>query len=281
MMALSAKDGSAVSVYDVTGDSSQRLTIDTALRGADASGWTGVAHSGDSLKITVEGYSHNIDIDGCLSVDDVAKAINARFQGGDVQAEVVKDGAASHLVLWSPRGNTITVEEVKGDITGAPTGVFFDGPSFVPTVGTAGLAGPVDSPSRGGIADSPFNQNIVSRSAASREKTDFFGLLEDLGAAIRAEDRKGISDSMISKVDAFMDNLLKKRTQEGALLKRYESDESRMKQNNTNITELYSKIGDIDLADAATQFAMAQSVYQASLAVMAKIVQPTLVDFLS
>ena len=86
---------------------------------------------------------------------------------------------------------------------------------------------------------------------------------------------------MISKVDAFMDNLLKKRTQEGALLKRYESDESRMKQNNTNITELYSKIGDIDLADAATQFAMAQSVYQASLAVMAKIVQPTLVDFLS
>ena len=85
---------------------------------------------------------------------------------------------------------------------------------------------------------------------------------------------------MITKIDDFLDNLLKKRTQEGALLNRYQSDESRMKQNNVNITELYSKIGDIDLADAATQFAMAQSVYQASLAVMAKIVQPTLVDFL-
>ncbi len=267
LMSVSAKDGSAVSLYDVTGNSSQVLTIDTALRGANAAVWSPSAGGGDQIVISVEGYSHTIDIDGCTSVEDVAKAINARFQGGDVQAEVVQDGAEKHLVLWSPKGNVVTMQETRA---AAGSGAFFAG----------GSGGPVDSPSRGGTTGSPFNQNVVTRSAASREKTDFFGLLDDLAGAVRAEDRKGLSDSMLAKVDDFLDNLLKRRTQEGAFLKRYQSDESRMKQNNTSITELYSKVGDVDLADAATQFAMAQSVYQASLAVIAKIVQPTLVDFL-
>jgi hypothetical protein len=31
-----------------------------------------------------------------------------------------------------------------------------------------------DFSSRGSLPDSPFNQNVVTRSAASREKTDFF-----------------------------------------------------------------------------------------------------------
>lgn len=267
-MSIATKDGSAVSLYDVTGSAAQALTINTALRG-EANAASGVwipSGSGDSLTISVEGYAHSIDIDACLTVEDVAKAINARFQGGDVQAEVVQDGPEKHLVLWSPKGSIVTIDETRA---GAGSGVFF-----------AAGSGTATSLRRGSLPDSPFNQNVVTRSAASREKTDFFGFLEDLTGAIRAEDRTGISDSMITKIDDFLDNLLKRRTQEGALLNRYQSDESRMKQNNTNITELYSKIGDIDLADAATQFAMAQSVYQASLAVMAKIVQPTLVDFL-
>ncbi|MDR9770411.1 hypothetical protein [Acetomicrobium sp.] len=37
---------------------------------------------------------------------------------------------------------------------------------------------------------------------------------------------------------------------------------------------------DTDLAEAVTKFAMAQAVYQASLATIARIIQPTLVDFL-
>ncbi len=272
-MSIATKDGSALSIYDVTGSAAQALTIDTALRGADAASWAPSAGGGDQIAISVEGYTHVIDIDELtpdtppLTVDDVAKAINARFQGGDVQAEVVGDGTEKHLVLWSPKGSIVTIDETRAV---AGSGAFFAAPG----------SGTETSQSRGGIADSPFNQNVVTRSAASREKTDFFGFLEDLTGAIRAEDRTGISDSMIPKIDDFLDNLLKRRTQEGALLNRYQSDESRMKQNNVNITELYSKIGDIDLADAATQFAMAQSVYQASLAVMAKIVQPTLVDFL-
>jgi len=64
------------------------------------------------------------------------------------------------------------------------------------------------------------------------------------------------------------------------LINRYENTQARLKQNNVNLTELQSKISDVDLAEAATQFQMAQAVYQASLAVIARIIQPTLVDFL-
>jgi flagellar hook-associated protein 3 FlgL len=85
---------------------------------------------------------------------------------------------------------------------------------------------------------------------------------------------------MLKQVDDFIDNLLRIRTQEGALLRRYENNQARFKQNNIYLTELYSKISDIDMAETSTKFAMAQSVYEASLAVIAKIVRPTLVDFL-
>ncbi|PKL03279.1 MAG: flagellar hook-associated protein FlgL, partial [Synergistetes bacterium HGW-Synergistetes-2] len=85
---------------------------------------------------------------------------------------------------------------------------------------------------------------------------------------------------MLGQIDDFIDNLLRCRTSGGAILKRYENNQARFKQNNTYITELYSKVSDIDLAETSTNFAMAQAVYQSSLAVIAKIVQPTLVDFL-
>ncbi len=86
---------------------------------------------------------------------------------------------------------------------------------------------------------------------------------------------------MLGQIDKFIDTLLKCRTSQGALLKRYENNQNRFKQNNIYITELYSKVSDIDMAETSTKFAMAQAIYQSSLAVIAKIVQPTLVDFLS
>jgi flagellar hook-associated protein 3 FlgL len=97
---------------------------------------------------------------------------------------------------------------------------------------------------------------------------------------VTAEDRIGLSNTMLGQVDQFIDNLLRCRTSGGAMLKRYETNQARFKQNGVHMTELYSKVSDIDLAETSTKFAMAQAVYQSSLAVIAKIVQPTLVDFL-
>ena len=264
---LASRDGSPLSIYDVEGDAASTvLSLDNAVRGdADVSGWTSAA--GDTLSLTVDGYTHTLDLNtifdsnssGTIDAEDVASAINSRFQGQDIKATLVNDGGGQYLVLTSPRGYSI---EAGGSAQAA-------------LLGTAAA-----TPSRAGSPSARYTQNVVVRTASNSQKTDFFGVLDNLVNSIKAEDREGLSNIMLGKVDAFMDNLLKCRTSQGALMKRYENNQARFKQNDIYLTELYSKISDIDLAETSTKFAMAQAVYQSSLAVIAKIVQPTLVDFL-
>ncbi len=270
MINIAAKDGSAVSMFDVAGNvASSVLLTDNAIRGSvNVSSWALDSDpTNNMLSIKVDGYEHIIDLNaifdsndsGAIDIDDVAAAINARFQGMDVKAVVVDEGAARHLVLTSPRGYRIEVGgSAQPDLTGSAT----------------------TTPSRAGAPSLRYTQNVTVRTASDQKRTDFFGVMDNLANSVRTEDREGLSNILLKQVDDFIDNLLRCRTQEGALLKRYENNQARFKQNNIYLTELYSKISDIDMAETSTKFAMAQSIYQASLAVIAQIVRPTLVDFL-
>jgi len=266
---IAAKDGSPLSIFDVTGDVASTVNIDNAVRGTvNVAGWAlDVNPANNMLSIEVDGYAHTIDLNavfdsngvGGIDIEDVVAAINARFQGQDVKAQLVNEGAARHLVLTSPRGYSVEVGgTARAALTGAAT----------------------TTDSRAGSPSARYTQNIVVRTASDGKKTDFFGVLGNLANSVTAEDREGLSNTMLKQIDDFIDNLLRCRTSGGAILKRYENNQARFKQNNTYITELYSKVSDIDLAETSTNFAMAQAVYQSSLAVIAKIVQPTLVDFL-
>ncbi len=264
-LSLTAKDGSVINVFDVEGtEASATFNMDTAIRSTgDISGWAAAA--GDLLTFEFNGVEHTIDL-GQMAGDgpeELVCLINSRFQGLGVQAELVDAGGGDQrLVLTSPKGYEVT-------ITNAPAGLNLG-------------ATPVSTPSRGSaVTNSPYGQNVTVITHSEETSTDFFGLLDNLAEAIRAEDRDGISDSLLGNIDDYIDNLLKCRAQTGALINRYETSQDRLTQNNTSIEELRSKIADTDLAEAITKFSMAQSVYQASLAVIAQIVQPTLVDFLS
>lgn len=254
-LAIAAKDGSPLSIYDISGGNAEALEIDNSVRAALVS----PLPTSGTLDITVDGYTHKIDLaqadldsSGILTPEELVSVINARFQGQDVGAELASEG---DLVLFSPRG--LTIEASGGALVG----------------GTA------PSVSRGGFG--PSNQVLARRTAANQNETDFFGLLEDLSDAMRSGDITGTSDSLLPKIDAFTDNLFKVRGRVGALQLRYETSRKRLQQNDVSLQELQSKISDTDLAEAVTHFQMAQSVYQASLATIARIIQPTLVDFLS
>ena len=266
-ISLASKDGSPLSIYDISGSGAVTFGFDTALRStASAAGWTAAA--GDRLTLNVNGYEHTIDLWDAAAgtplvngLDGLVSAINSRFQGKDVVAAVVDAGGGDQrLVLSSPRGYRVDVDEAKTQLTT---------PLNLPTAA---------SPSRGGLGAQ--NQMTTVRTAADQKATDFFGVMEDLVSAVREEDRQGISNSLLKRIDTFMDNLMKRRTQAGAMLLRYENSQRRLTENNTNLTELRSQVSEPDLAEALTKFNMAQAVYQASLFTIARVVQPTLVDFL-
>ncbi len=271
-LSLTAKDGSAVNLFDISGtEASGTFFMDTAIRSGDISGWvipTPPPSPAGTLSFTVNGMEHTIDLDQMKPGDgpeEFVCLINARFQGMDVKAQLVDAGAADQrLVLTSPRGYSIEVDDSSVDATLQLFG-----------------GGLVSTPNRGStVTNSPYGQNVTVRTHSEESPMDFFGLIDNLAASVRAEDREGISRSLLGNIDDYMDNLLKCRAQTGALIRRYDTSQERLTQNNSATEELRSKVADTDMAEAITRFTMAQSVYQASLSVIAKIVQPTLVDFL-
>jgi flagellar hook-associated protein 3 FlgL len=85
---------------------------------------------------------------------------------------------------------------------------------------------------------------------------------------------------MIGELDHWMTTLLKCRAVAGALISRYQTTESRYITNETGYTELHNNTVGVDLAETISNYEMASGIYQASLAAIARIIQPTLLDFL-
>jgi flagellar hook-associated protein 3 FlgL len=293
IISIAAKDGSPVNVIDVKGSIAQnKLSLNTSIQGTepliDASGnpasWqtTEGANPPQTFSITVAGYTHTIDLtamrdfngNGVLDAEDLVETINSRMQDYDVKAELNGERC---LVLWSPRGYTI---EVKAEELGVSTKDITD--AFL------GIGVPPATPYRGGYdlenasrtAPGIYTQNVTTRSGANQMKQNFFGVLDDISAAVRAENRDGLSDKLLPIIDSFMDSLLKTLSTNGALQARYESNIMRMNLNEITMTDTHDSLVVADLTDTYTQLMMAQAIYQASLGIMSYIVQPTLLDFL-
>ncbi|MDR0764876.1 MAG: flagellar hook-associated protein FlgL [Synergistaceae bacterium] len=279
-LAIAAKDGSAVSVFDVNGSAAKTMGLDTGLVGTDdLKNFNFSALAPDStLTITVNGAAHTIDLwdsnssppgPVVSSVEELADMINTRFQGQDIRAEVLvsKDATGAvtekRLAIWSPKGYNFELSGT-GDI---PVAL-----GFTPGENTAS-----NDHGNGG----PFNQNVTYRTGNNTYDIDFFGVMDNLINTVEGGNVDGLSDTILSQLDSWFSTLLKCRAQEGALTNRYETAVYRMTSNNTSYTDLYTQTVGIDLAEAFTNFEMSASVYQATLAAIAQMLQPSLLNFLS
>lgn len=304
IISIAARDGSAVNIIDVKGTVAQdRLLLSTGIQGnktfysggsLDTSIWSipvGNPPTGDPLtfSITVDGYTHTIDLsamrdvngNGLMDAEDLVATINARMQDYDVRAQLNGDGM---LVLWSPRGYSI---KVGGTDKASDVSTFFTVGSSTGGSSSTPASSSVTSYRGGYDLENPnrtspgiYTQNVTVRSGSNQMKQNFFGVLDDISSAVRSQNRDGLSDKMLPQIDKFMDNLLRMLSTDGALQIRYTGNIERMKLNNITMTEAYDSLAKIDLSEISTQMMMAQAIYEASLGVMAKIVQPTLLDFL-
>ncbi len=87
-------------------------------------------------------------------------------------------------------------------------------------------------------------------------------------------------DSLLTDLDNNMDNILKVRADVGARTSFVELTKSRLEDDYINFTALMSKNEDADMAEVIINLQNEQNVYNASLSAGAKIIQPTLVDFI-
>lgn len=81
-------------------------------------------------------------------------------------------------------------------------------------------------------------------------------------------------------IDQAMNSITSGRTQGGARVNRLAGETEILESLKVNIAGLLSRVQDVDMTEAITEFAVQQNVYQAALAAGAKAVQPSLLDYL-
>lgn len=91
-------------------------------------------------------------------------------------------------------------------------------------------------------------------------------------AALTTTDLAGIKEAMT--------NVLKVRSEVGSKQNRMESAGSRNVDANFNMTEVLSRTEDIDITEKSMEYATMQTIYVASLQTSARVIQPSLLDYL-
>ena len=106
-----------------------------------------------------------------------------------------------------------------------------------------------------------------------------FDTLIQLRTGLENSDQDAVGD-LLSDIDAQTDNVISERAVVGAKSNRIELAQSRAETYTASLTALISDLGDADYAEASASYASQKAIYEASLAVGANIIQPSLLDFL-
>lgn len=106
-----------------------------------------------------------------------------------------------------------------------------------------------------------------------------FNVLFDLSSNLRTSDIDGLNKRM-GELDKQLDNNLSQRAIAGAKSRRMEMAISRAEESEVNTTEILSNLEDIDIAEVNMLLSMQSYVYQAALMTGAKVLQPSLIDFI-
>ena len=108
---------------------------------------------------------------------------------------------------------------------------------------------------------------------------DGIRVLGELGQGLESGD-SGRLDQVIAELDQIIDNNIQFQAHLGAKVNRLDLTEARLEEGKFNLQKLSSENQDSDIAEVITNLKMQESVYRAALAAGARIMQPTLLDFL-
>ncbi len=109
---------------------------------------------------------------------------------------------------------------------------------------------------------------------------DIFGSLILLEQAMRNDDQVVVGQ-LIGNFEECIRDLLTHEAQVGTRVVRMESTQARLSDMSYTYRSLLSEVEDADLTQLVTDLAMQQTSYQAALIAASKIIQPTLLDFLT
>lgn len=118
-----------------------------------------------------------------------------------------------------------------------------------------------------------------SPAGADPTSDNAFHILNLFKTALNANDGPGIRDAL-ARIDSRSNKVQHVWSDVGARANRTQLMETRLKDFDVNLTELLSKTVDADIGKTIMDLKVAENVQRSSLSAGARIIQPTLVDFL-
>lgn len=229
---------------------------DTPLEELNNGFGIGTDLEGNEFRITrQDGVSFDIDISGLKTVNDLINAINNHPQntGGLVVASVVAGENKIQISDNSIGSETFTITDLNSALTAQ----------------SMGLAG---AHSTGTVTSSDLQP------AGIEVKSVFTALLEL---------RRGLESNntiLISRAKRMLDevqqNVLSAQGKIGAINKTFKNMSRALENEKTGLTEILSKIEDVDIAEASAKFQMQQIALQAALLTATRVMQISLLDYI-
>lgn len=105
-------------------------------------------------------------------------------------------------------------------------------------------------------------------------------ILEKITNDLDNNNAEALTGEDLGAMDAVLNNILKIRSQVGAKQNSMDGAQDRNTEENFNMTEILSKTEDINLTEKTMEYAVAQTVYIAALQTSARVLQPTLMDYI-
>lgn len=124
-----------------------------------------------------------------------------------------------------------------------------------------------------------YNTTGVALFGDTTTDDNVFKVLDDLETDLNNGNTTNITEAL-SKLDKWIDTSTEERAIVGGKVNRLDLTKNRLQDTNVTLKKLRSENEDVDMAEAITDLNMQQNVYQAALAAGAKVIQPSLMDFL-
>ncbi|MFA5577404.1 MAG: flagellar hook-associated protein FlgL [Tissierellaceae bacterium] len=129
-------------------------------------------------------------------------------------------------------------------------------------------------PATNDISNESYTDNI-----SAGDTPHLIAIFSQLEKALEDKDADKIQEA-IGNIKASMDQVLSVTSEIGARANRLELTENKLEDQRITLKELLSFNEDVSLPDALMRLAIEENVYRASLGVGARIIQPSLMDFL-
>lgn len=180
----------------------------------------------------------------------------------------------------------VEIDNIKQSLIGYANTKFLDRPVFGGTTPGAEAyaadgtyAGDNGQTTRTVGANTKVRVDVTGPEAFGTGDTQLFAVLDDISAKIRDGDMSGLSEGL-KKLDTASDLVKTTLSDVGARYNRVTTMKQSAQDRLLAVTTQLSDVEDVDLPKTIMEMQLQQTSYQAALAASAKVIQPSLIDFL-